>query len=215
MDKNGKNANSTVCVREDCTFYSKSTKTCDYRLHTGVGRGMPVDACDKYTTDEYRRKRTAENAEWTKRKGEACMESMAENKAKFDEAPAETAVKPEKTDWDRVFADMAGGMSPEEAATAHGITVGKINQVRGIRESRAARKEKPADAPAPRPKPPETKEADRDVRERAPGNDEAPRQPPALRLDDFERVVMLLELLYATFGVAVDIIVGQAGIRKR
>jgi len=37
------------CEKIDCVYYSKSTKTCDYRLHTGVGRGTTIEDCDKYS----------------------------------------------------------------------------------------------------------------------------------------------------------------------
>ena len=36
------------CKRRDCKYFAKNTKTCDYRLITGSGRGNPVCKCTHY-----------------------------------------------------------------------------------------------------------------------------------------------------------------------
>ena len=38
-----------TCKRADCIYYAKNTKSCDYRLVHGQGRGCAADSdCDKY-----------------------------------------------------------------------------------------------------------------------------------------------------------------------
>jgi len=44
------------CNKKSCSYYCKSTKTCDYRLIVGEGRGTPVKDCKKYTTAPVGRK---------------------------------------------------------------------------------------------------------------------------------------------------------------
>ena len=47
----GRKPNATLsasCKRADCRYFARSTKTCDYRIATGIGRGEPVQSCGKY-----------------------------------------------------------------------------------------------------------------------------------------------------------------------
>ena len=37
-----------ICAKPDCAYYAPNTRTCDYRLRTGEGRGCAVEGCARY-----------------------------------------------------------------------------------------------------------------------------------------------------------------------
>ena len=46
-----------VKCKKDCKYFSPVTKSCDYRLIVGVGRGCPAGECIRYEKGEKARQR--------------------------------------------------------------------------------------------------------------------------------------------------------------
>jgi len=54
-------ASTGFCKRKDCAYFASSTKSCDYRLVHGIGRGCPVEGCKRY---EKGKKKKALDRDW-------------------------------------------------------------------------------------------------------------------------------------------------------
>jgi len=87
-----KNINSKCkCDKPDCSYYGIYTKTCDYRLITGKGRGEPIEACTKFTTEEVKKVDLYENLDITE--GFGFMESTKTKNTRKLTRPAVQAAK--------------------------------------------------------------------------------------------------------------------------
>ena len=145
MDKNsgGGVQNVYKCKRKDCSYYASnnSPNTCDYGLITGRPRGTTIEACTVYTTGERESRRvglvlsvkTEHPVEIPHNIAEAAQ--TIPGLIKHKKGAKEMTNKP--VDEDAVMNDIAvRGMSIEDAAEKHKITVDTVKYIKKPRASR-------------------------------------------------------------------------------
>ena len=149
-----------VCKRIDCAYFSKSTRSCDYRLHRGCGRGMPVSECTHYTTDKdalKAKRRTAifvseESAlRYRSEQNMRTTTGTEQLQAQSGTPASKVSGKPEKrVNWERVMVRLGSGESMESLANEYGITMKQFKN--GLyaelgRDKKVEEKSKPAHMP--------------------------------------------------------------------